>query len=78
MSEQNLVDCSVDQTNNGCNGGWMGNAFQYISSNRITSENEYAYVGAQQNCKNGMTNFQISIKGKIILIDSITWFKSRV
>ncbi|RLM68951.1 zingipain-2-like [Panicum miliaceum] len=51
LSEQQVLDCSTDG-NNGCNGGFMDNAFQYIIDNGgLTTEDAYSYNAAQGTCQ---------------------------
>ena len=49
LSEQELVDC--DKDNDGCNGGLMEHAFEFIKqSDGITTENNYPYKASDNPC----------------------------
>ncbi|XP_061426936.1 procathepsin L-like [Lethenteron reissneri] len=66
LSEQNLVDCSLAEGNQGCNGGLMINAFNYIKKNGgIDSEESYPYKGQVETCKYDPKNKAAEVTGYV-------------
>ncbi|THD18939.1 Secreted cathepsin L 1 [Fasciola hepatica] len=51
FSEQQLVDCSRPWGNNGCGGGFMENAYNYLRQFGLESESSYPYQAVEDSCQ---------------------------
>ena len=47
LSEQQLVDCSLEKPNDGCFGGVMSIAMSYVAENPLMMGKDYPYEGLQ-------------------------------
>ncbi|KAK7605218.1 hypothetical protein V9T40_007076 [Parthenolecanium corni] len=64
LSEQNLIDCSQNFGNNGCDGGTMDRSFRYIKANNgIDTEISYPYEGKDDICRYNPATSRATVTG---------------
>ncbi|KAI3714118.1 hypothetical protein L1987_72708 [Smallanthus sonchifolius] len=65
LSEQELVDCDTSGVDQGCEGGLMDNAFDFIVNNKgLATETNYPYKGVDGTCNsNEASNHAATITG---------------
>lgn len=77
LSEQELVDCDK-QYNQGCNGGLMDYAFQFIINNGgIDTEEDYPYKASDGMCDQNRVRVDrklMFVLSWIGLLDVLIWF----
>ena len=62
LSEQELVDCSKNNGNHGCHGGYDSRALDYVKENGLLTEKDYPYIARDQDCKK-IKGTRYTIKG---------------
>lgn len=63
FSEQQLVDCSTDEGNMGCNGGLMDYAFTYVETSKLETESDYPYTAMDGDCDYKAAKGKITLGG---------------
>ncbi|XP_055308914.1 procathepsin L-like [Sitodiplosis mosellana] len=63
LSEQNVIDCSKSYGNNGCNGGDLDSAMNYIRDHGIYTRKSYPYRGYDHHCMLRAKKSRVNVKG---------------
>jgi len=63
FSEQELVDCSGAEGNQGCNGGLMDDGFDFVEQYGLCFESAYPYKGADGTCTKSQCPSKVSVTG---------------
>lgn len=66
LSEQNLIDCSTRFGNQGCNGGSVEMALEYImAEDGLDAEASYPYEGRSGSCRYNPANSALRVAGYV-------------
>ena len=67
LSPQNLLDCVRTSITDGCNGGIMTDAYNWVKNNGIMNETSYPYQTARKSCRYVPSENVTSCKGFVKL-----------
>jgi C1A family cysteine protease len=66
LSEQNLVDCASNFGCDGCEGGWMNNAMEYVHYNHgVDTEQSYPYTAMDGTCSYNNSNVGANVSSVV-------------
>ncbi|VDP20428.1 unnamed protein product, partial [Onchocerca flexuosa] len=67
FSPQNIMDCSRNYGNKGCNGGSVHASFDYARDYGVVKDLKYPYVHTEQPCKRGKNKGIATVKGYVLV-----------